>query len=115
MDIQNTIKEGQWIIAHLTYKGVDCWTVSKEVGRFTFYIHGPMEKVFFVYSLEQIQEAMEKEPNTKFFFAYGHQMGFWVEKQDVNILLKHIVLTEKEKQIKETLKSDKATTTYTYH
>ena len=115
MKTQQIYQEKPWIIAQMFHNGVEIWTISKDIGRFTFYIQGSFEKIFFVYTIEKLKKRMQEKPDQTFFFAYDHQVGFWLKEEDVDIFLKYIKLTEEEQKTKEILIQSEAKTSYSYH
>lgn len=77
------------------------------------YIRGASEKVPFVLTLERIREDM-KTKGSPMFFCFNQHFCCWLTKEDVDLFLGVLKLTEKEKILKEKLAELEGQTAYSY-
>ncbi|MHA1974608.1 MAG: hypothetical protein ACTSW1_16530 [Candidatus Hodarchaeales archaeon] len=94
--MEGLIKENEnWRVR----KRGDDFAVTSRKGRFTFYLHGSIEKVIFVRGLKAAYQHSQLTGREFYFFLLNAFFGMWLSVEDIKFLLDAFPLSESEKQL----------------
>ena len=99
-----------WRIRVRTDNGEEDYAITKATGRYSFYLHGRMEKIIFVKKLETLKQAYldTGEKNWTMYFdspvlsesGLDIEFAIGLSIEDIEFFLANIPLTESERQMK---------------
>ena len=112
MRIQSKLlaENNYWRIRVRTDNGEEDYAITKATGRYSFYLHGRMEKIIFVKKLETLKQAYLEtgEKNWTMYFdspvlsdsGLDIEFAIGLTIEDIEFFLANIPLTESERQMK---------------
>jgi len=108
-------ENNKWRIRCRTDRGDEDYALTMAEGRFTFYLHGRVEKVTFIKALQRIKKEVQKSGENFFFITFGGYFGIWLTLEDIEFILANLPMTKADKQVAILEEYDISKTTVSKH